>query len=429
MKTVGTAFVTCNINNSEIVFVDARQDYLYNGYEDTRSGSKGHLINAVQFPIEWIKEINSAKKSSFLEQKGIVFDKTIVIYDSDLKRLKVMADFLIGEMNYSDVYIFDNLKELYSQNSELFYSFPGYNLWIDSPQLLQMIKEDDDFLLLEASREDVDRNYEDDYKREHIPKAISFDIDKIESLPDWNIHNFDVIKNVLESYGIDQDKRIVIYSKNTSAAFRVGLTLLWAGIDNFSILNGGYNVWKKMKYPVEKTENTPQHIGNMRNDVPLNPDLLVREAEQIYDMQVEENYKLVSIRSWDEFIGNTSGYESLPEIDDKLRKGEPREAIWGFSGEKIRQMEDYIDPDLTLRNPHEIEHLWLNQGITKEDNVAFYCGTGWRASLAFFYSLILGYEKTLLFDGGWHAWVNHGKLPVDGSREKKSKPDSLNNYI
>jgi rhodanese-related sulfurtransferase len=34
----------------------------------------------------------------------------------------------------------------------------------------------------------------------------------------------------------------------------------------------------------------------------------------------------------------------------------------------------------------------------------FYCGTGWRASLAFFYAWLMGWEQIAVFDGGWFEW-------------------------
>lgn len=59
----------------------------------------------------------------------------------------------------------------------------------------------------------------------------------------------------------------------------------------------------------------------------------------------KEGIKLVSIRSWDEYTGKTSGYDYID------KKGEPKGAVYGFSGTDAANMDDYYDPDGTLRNP------------------------------------------------------------------------------
>ena len=54
-----------------------------------------------------------------------------------------------------------------------------------------------------------------------------------------------------------------------------------------------------------------------------------------------------------------------------------------------------------MRDYHEIEAKWRESGITLDKRGAFYCGTGWRASEAFFYAYLMGWKKVALSDGGW----------------------------
>jgi thiosulfate/3-mercaptopyruvate sulfurtransferase len=44
--------------------------------------------------------------------------------------------------------------------------------------------------------------------------------------------------------------------------------------------------------------------------------------------------------------------------------------------------------------------------------IAFYCGTGWRASLAFFYAWLMGWEHISVYDGGWFEWSSDPANPV-----------------
>jgi thiosulfate/3-mercaptopyruvate sulfurtransferase len=36
--------------------------------------------------------------------------------------------------------------------------------------------------------------------------------------------------------------------------------------------------------------------------------------------------------------------------------------------------------------------------------VIFYCGSGWRSSLAFLYAQWLGYERVRNYSDGWSGW-------------------------
>jgi len=52
-------------------------------------------------------------------------------------------------------------------------------------------------------------------------------------------------------------------------------------------------------------------------------------------------------------------------------------------------------------------------GITGERHVAFYCGTGWRASLALFHAWRLGWPQASLYDPGWFEWGQDPAMPVE----------------
>ena len=43
-------------------------------------------------------------------------------------------------------------------------------------------------------------------------------------------------------------------------------------------------------------------------------------------------------------------------------------------------------------------------GITPDKWVAFYCGTGWRASETWFYAYLQGWDRIAVYDGGWFEW-------------------------
>jgi thiosulfate/3-mercaptopyruvate sulfurtransferase len=65
-----------------------------------------------------------------------------------------------------------------------------------------------------------------------------------------------------------------------------------------------------------------------------------------------------------------------------------------------------------MKPPQKISEFWAAEGIHSGQSVAFYCGTGWRASLAFYYAWLMGWERIAVYDGGWFEWSSDPRNPV-----------------
>ena len=52
-------------------------------------------------------------------------------------------------------------------------------------------------------------------------------------------------------------------------------------------------------------------------------------------------------------------------------------------------------------------------GIVLEKHIAFYCGTGWRASEAFFSAWLMGWPNVSIYDGGWFEWRSDPDNPIE----------------
>lgn len=107
--------------------------------------------------------------------------------------------------------------------------------------------------------------------------------------------------------------------------------------------------------------------------IPAQPQLML-DMEQARGLLHRRDASLVSIRSWPEFIGTTSGYSYIKP------KGEIAGARWGHAGSDSTHMEDFHNPDGTMRSADDITAMWKAWNIKPEQQVSFYCGTGWRAS-------------------------------------------------
>jgi thiosulfate/3-mercaptopyruvate sulfurtransferase len=76
-------------------------------------------------------------------------------------------------------------------------------------------------------------------------------------------------------------------------------------------------------------------------------------------------------------------------------------------------MENYRNHDDSMRSLCEIEAILFESELTPDKNLAFYCGTGWRASEAWFCTWLMGWEHVSIFDGGWFEWSNDPKNPFE----------------
>ncbi|PLP20310.1 thiosulfate sulfurtransferase [Klebsiella pneumoniae] len=130
------------------------------------------------------------------------------------------------------------------------------------------------------------------------------------------------------------------------------------------------------------------------------------DTEQARGLLHRQDASLVSVRSWPEFIGTTSGYSYIKP------KGDIAGARWGHAGSDSTHMEDFHNPDGTMRSADDIATLWRQWNILPSQQVAFYCGTGWRASETFMYARAMGWPHVAVYDGGWYEWSSNPYNPV-----------------
>ncbi|EPZ53690.1 rhodanese-like domain protein [[Clostridium] sordellii ATCC 9714] len=75
-------------------------------------------------------------------------------------------------------------------------------------------------------------------------------------------------------------------------------------------------------------------------------------------------------------------------------------------------MQDYLHKDGTVITAEEMEKLWSDSDINKNNELSFYCGTGWRAAVPWLIAYDAGWKNMTVYDGGWNEWQMHNNLPV-----------------
>jgi 3-mercaptopyruvate sulfurtransferase SseA len=243
---------------------------------------------------------------------------------------------------------------------------------------------------------------------QHIPGAGHIDTNALEQAPLWNKVSDRVLLRLLLDQGIRHDSTVLLYGANNLAAARAAHLMLYAGVRDVRLLDGGFAAWQRAGFAVE--QGPPQRFpaaAGFGATFPARPEYLI-DTHQARRLLRQPDGALVSIRSWEEFSGKTSGYSYI------AARGDIPGARWGRAGEDgdVNSMSAFHRADGTLRPPREVCRAWRRAGIHAGRQTAFYCGTGWRASLAFFYAWLMDWQRISVYDGGWCEWSSDPGNPV-----------------
>jgi thiosulfate/3-mercaptopyruvate sulfurtransferase len=408
------------LNHTNTQIIDLRPVDAYNGWRIRNEKRGGHIKGARSLPFKWASYIDWIE---IVRSKNILPDQKIILYSYDDFENKLVAERFIRS-GYYDVGIYNNFVSDWAGDNKL----PMNRLYryqnLVYPEWLKALIEDKkppyyygkNFIICHVHY----RNY-DDYLEGHIPGAIALDTLELESPETWNRRSPEELEKALLNKGITKDSTVVLYGRfsfphkddpfpGSSAghlgAMRCAAIMIYAGVKDVKILNGGLQSWEDEGYTVssEVVHIEPEEFFGA--EIPVNPDLMIdtREAKELIS---SKDGDIVSIRSWMEWIGEVSGYNYIE------KKGRIPGAIFGNCGTDAYHMENYRNLDHTMREFQETEQIWTNAGIKPDKKLAFYCGTGWRGSEAFINAYLIGWPNVAVYDGGWFEWSADPENPIE----------------
>jgi 3-mercaptopyruvate sulfurtransferase SseA len=238
------------------------------------------------------------------------------------------------------------------------------------------------------------------FLRRHIPGAGYIETQQLERGPLWNKVPDETLLQILLAHGIRRNTTVILYGGNTLCAARAAHLMLYAGVEDVRLLDGGFDAWVAAARPVVPgAPSWHPAVSDFGASFPGHPEYLA-DIDQVRRLLREEVGVLVSIRTWNEFVGKTSGYRYI------AAKGEIPGARWGRAGDDgdVDSMSDFHRPDGTMKPAADIQAFWERAGIRSGQSTTFYCGTSWRASLAFFYAWLMNWRRISVYDGGWFEW-------------------------
>ena len=416
VKTIATKELQDKLSDDSWVVVDTRINDAFNGWKLDEVERGGHIKGAVDFSANWLTVDSKDKEKTLdkvLETKGIEKDKNIVLYDSNGKDAKEVANYL-SEKGYKNLYTY-NVADWAKDESLPMESYENYEMIVPATIVNDILdgKKPETFenskniKIVEASWGEESEAY----SKGHVPTSVHINTDTVEPPPQWMLASDEELAKFANDYGFTKDDTVIVTAPDVMASYRVAVVLRYIGINDVRVLNGGNNAWTSAGYELETKSNKPVAGNDFGATIPANPDLIDTQAE-LKEMLKDSNNVLVDNRSWDEYIGKISGYS----YHDK--KGRIPGAVYGYAGTSATTLEDYRNIDNTMRNAAEIKALWKDAGIDTNKHLMFMCGSGWRAAEVLTYANVMGFDNTSLYSDGWIGWSNDTSNPTETGEPK-----------
>lgn len=241
------------------------------------------------------------------------------------------------------------------------------------------------------------------YAAGHIPDAVSAPYATWRGPADnpGKLPSKDDLTSLVRSLGLDADTHAVVVSSGKDASdfgasARVYWTLKYLGLNNLSILNGGYKAWENNGLP--ENRDKPE-ITSTDYVVHLNKSLIAKTndvAQQVGNAQT----RLVDARPHKYYIGDIKA---------------PTSAVAGtIKGAVNLQESQWFKPGTGIFVPPEKAKQIAKQKLNKpaQETISF-CNTGhWAATDWFALSEVAGVNNVRLYPESLAAWTQDSDLPM-----------------
>lgn len=388
------------VNNGQlsdkVQVVDCRSSNQYNGWPLKNARSEGHFPGAKNIDSRWLALLDEPQLQQLISEKHLQKNKPTFLYCA--KDASQKLSLALKKQGFQHV---ETIEQLLQESNEKLISEPNFKQLVSAQWLNELINNHQPFYAPKKDHKIIEVQWGPaaKYLAAHIPGALYLNTNDIEAEPWWNRVSDGKIAELLKNFGIRYDTTVILYGRNNMAAARAANIMMYAGVEDVRLLNGGWRAWVDAQLPTQPFMNNNNQPVEFAKKIPANPDYIidVPQAKELLKKDPEE-HSLVSVRTWDEYTGLTTGYNYIKE------KGRISGSKWGHAGTDSNNVVDLLNPDGTMKSARALTQLWGDWGINKDQEVAFYCGTGWRASEAFFYAYVMGWKNVSVFDGGWYEW-------------------------
>jgi molybdopterin synthase sulfurtransferase len=419
-KEISTGELIEALGDPANMIVDVRPSDAYNGWQLKSEPRGGHIRGARSLPCKWTKYIDWIEA---VRNKNILPDNHIIVYGYNKNEIDIVAG-RFRESGYKRVSVYYHFIDEWAIELSLpMQKLERYSQLVSAGWVNDLITggkppryDNDKFLIVHAHYRNRDA-----YLTGHIPGAVDMDTLELEAPETWNRRSPAELKSALERHGITSDTTVIMYGKfmqpdshdpfpgsaaGDIGAIRCAFIMIYAGVKDVRVLNGGFQSWADQGYEISFTDEPKNPVREFGEEIPQRPELAV-DTPRAKEMLRLAGSELVCVRSWPEYIGEVSGYNYIES------RGRIPGAVFADCGSDAYHMENYRNFDNTLREFNEVADTWIANGITPDKHLAFYCGTGWRGSEAWFNAWLMGWPRVSVYDGGWFEWSNDPDNPFE----------------
>lgn len=237
-----------------------------------------------------------------------------------------------------------------------------------------------------------------EYRAQHIPGAVFFDIDEIcdtdSPLPHMLPHPVK-FSSRMRALGLGDGSRFVVYdSTGLFSAPRVWWMLRAMGHEDVVVLDGGLPKWLAEGRPTEDLPLPPRE----RHFTVRYHSALVHTLEEV-KKSLANGGQLLDARPPGRFEGRE------PEPRPGVRSGH-------IPGAKNLYWRDLLADDGSMLPAEELAKKFEAAGIDIHKPVITTCGSGVSAAVLALGLARLGQVRTPVYDGSWAEWGSREDLPI-----------------
>lgn len=255
-----------------------------------------------------------------------------------------------------------------------------------------------DWLLKNINKENllvIDARTEDAYNKGHIEGAINATWQSFSNMngapggKGWGVVvDAKKLSQRLSSIGVNKEKEIVVYADSLNGWGEDG-RLVWmfkmAGIENVRILDGGIDLWISKGNDTTKESTKPvkveYQVGELNTATTIDIDELKERLETV---------KIIDTREEAEYNGET-------------KYGEKRGGH--LPGAIQLSFKEMLNEDGTFKSKEELDTIFHNIGLKKDDEIVTYCTAGIRSAHMQIALDMAGYKNVKNYDGSFYEWA------------------------
>lgn len=300
-------------------------------------------------------------------------------------------------------------------------------------------------IVLEAHFSSIDHPLDPDRPgHDHLPGAIQMHPSYLEAgtkvenyypfyqcPEDGNLLPHAELVTALERLGITPETPVIVYGTDPDgpmAAARIVWGLIFAGVKQVRLLDGGIRAWMEFGGPTVPAIEKAEEVGQNDVRVVTSPSPWVartelvatlEEVRELSERPCTKSATLVDVRNLGEWDGSCPDYYTFFSDAGHIPNSH-------FQG----NWEILLDKETETigKNLAQVAQYWRHLGILDagveagETELIFYCGTGWRSSLAFLVAELLGLRAKNFDDGfyGW-TWSDGNEITFEDSPCQKAK--------